>query len=118
MTEFTEAPASDAESAGIKPDFQARLKAVPVTDDVVAYTMACFLALTPRTSAQIAQAVERQVRDYFGGDKSWIASMAARDLKERNAQIRRDYQMGERIELLERRYELSKRRLFQIVSDK
>lgn len=118
MTEFTEASTPDAESAGIKPDVQARLNAVPVTEDVVAYMVGCWLAVAPRTSPQLAQAVERQVRDHFGGDKAWIASMAARDLKERNAKIRRDYQMGERIELLERRYELSKRRLFQIVSDK
>lgn len=102
-------------AATIKPDAQARLNAVPVTDDVVAYMLGCWLALAPRTSQAIVQAVERQVRDTFGGDEVWVSKGMAEQRKQRDEQIKRDYIAGERIELLMRRYELSKRRLFQIV---
>lgn len=98
-----------------KSDANARLALVPVTDDVVAYTLACVLALAPRTSATIAATVERQVRNTFGGDEVWIADGAAQLRAERDAKIKRDYLAGERTELLERRYQLSKRRILQIV---
>lgn len=119
MTESTQAPTPDAESAGIKPDVQARLNAVPVTEDVVAYMLGCWLAVAPRTSMAMVHAVEQQVRHTFGGDEVWIAKgqnkLLAQLRAERDERIRRDYLAGERLELLERRYELTKRRLFQIV---
>lgn len=117
MTEHTnlfDAPELE-QGSSLKPDAQARLNAVPVTDDVVAYTLGCLFALAPRTSQAIMKAVDRQVRDTFGGDEVFIAKGMAEQRKQRDAQIKRDYLAGERIELLMRRYELSKRRLFQIV---
>lgn len=105
----------DPPDTGPEPDAVARLALVPVTEDVVAYTLACVLALAPRTSAAIAAKVERQVRDTFGGDEVWIAAAAAQLRADRDARIRRDYLAGERTELLERRYGLKKRRILQIV---
>lgn len=115
MTDETE---QSTEPSRLKSDLKARLDAVPVSSDVVAYMLDCWLALAPRTSAAMLQAVERQVRENFGGDKAWIFGVYAQSLQERNAKIRQDHAKGERIELLMRRYELSKRRLFQIVSEK
>lgn len=112
MTTFT---TEAADQDPIKPEAQARLAAVPVSDDVVAYTLACWKALLPRTSAEVLGAVEHQVREVFGGDEVWIGKGMAQQRKARNEQIKRDYLNGERFDLLERRYELSKRRLFQIV---
>lgn len=109
MTENTPQPES------IKPDMAERLANVPMCDDVVSYTLACVLALAPRTSAALMHAVDRQVRDMFGDDEVWIAKGAVQLRRERDAKIKRDYLSGERMELLERRYELSRRRLFQII---
>lgn len=108
-------PASTPEAVGNRADVAQRLAAVPVTDDVVAYTLACILALAPRTSAAMVSTVERQVRDVFGGDEVWVASAAAQLRADRDQKIKRDYLAGERLELLERRYKLGKRRLLQIV---
>ena len=108
-------PVNTPDVAGNRADIAQRLAAVPVTDDVVAYTLACVLALAPRTSATMVSTVERQVRDVFGGDEVWVASAAAQLRADRDHKIRRDYLNGERLELLQRRYSLSKRRLLQIV---
>lgn len=108
-------PVLTSDAPQTRADAAQRLAAVPVTDDVVAYTLACLLALAPRTSAAMVQTVERQVRDVFGGDEVWVASAAAQLRADRDQKIRRDYLAGERLELLQRRYSLSKRRLLQIV---
>lgn len=115
MTEQTNQPILDAESTAIKADAQERLNAVPVTDDVVAYMLGCWLAVAPRTSVAVVKAVEQQVRHTFGGEEVWIAKGMAQQRLQRDEQIKRDYLAGERLETLERRYELTKRRLFQIV---
>lgn len=99
----------------IKQDALKRLAEVPVCDDILEYTLACVLALAPRTSAAIKAAVEAQVRETFGGDEVFIARGAAQQRRERDEQIKRDYLAGERLELLERRYKLSRRRIFQII---
>ena len=108
-------PVNTPEVAGSRAGITQRLAAVPVTDDVVAYTLACILALSPRTSAAMVSTVERQVRDVFGGDEVWVASAAAQLRADRDQKIKRDYLAGERLDLLQRRYRLSKRRLLQIV---
>lgn len=106
---------SAIDSGSTKVDTMQRLAAVPVTDDVVAYTLACVLALAPRTSTAMVTTVERQVRDIFGGYEVWVTRAAAQLRADRDQKIRRDYLAGERLELLQRRYSLSKRRLLQIV---
>lgn len=106
---------TDTPQPEIKPDALQRLAEVPVTDDIVQYTLACVMALAPRTSAALQAAVDCQVRDAFGGDEVWIADGAAQLRKERDNKIKRDYLAGERIELLERRYKLGRRRIFQII---
>lgn len=98
-----------------KHDALKRLAQVPVCDDIVEYTLACVLALAPRTSAAIKAAVESQVRETFGGDEVWISKGAAQQRQERDAQLKRDYLAGERVELLMRRYQLNRRRVFQII---
>jgi Mor family transcriptional regulator len=118
MTEATDTT-TESDQTTIKPELQSRLNAVPLADDVVDYMLACFQAVSARTSAAALQAVERQVREVFGNTEVWIAKgqnkLLAQLRAERDEKIRRDYLSGERLELLERRYALSKRRLFQIV---
>jgi hypothetical protein len=97
------------------------LEAVPVVDDVVEYTIACALALSPpelRADVRdlIAQHASVQVRRVFGGDRPYISRRLGEGTSQRNAAIKRDYwQRGEHIPLLERRYGLCKSRLWEII---
>lgn len=97
------------------------LQAVPVGEDVIEYTIACALALSPpeiraEVRAHIAQHASQQVRAVFGGDRMYISKRAGEGNSTRNAEIKRDYwQRGEHIPLLERRYGLGKTRLWEII---
>ncbi len=105
----------DTPPEGCKPDTIKRLEEVPVSEDIVEYTMACVLAMAPGTSAAILTAVERQVRKTFGGDEVFIAKGAAQLRKERDAQIKRDYMAGARVAQLMRRYKITRGRIYQII---
>lgn len=103
------------------PDPATALAAVPVTEDLVEYTIACALALSPpelraKIREHIAHHTSAQVRRVFGGDRIYISRRAGEGRSDRNAAIKRDYwQNGERIPLLERRYSLSARQLWYII---
>lgn len=98
---------------------QDSLDAIPHTDDVVEYALRCVLALAPGLTeaiqAQIKAAACHQVRDVFGGERVYITRRAGEGRSDRNAQIRRDYLAGERIPLLERRYSLSARQIWNVI---
>lgn len=97
------------------------LDAVPVIDDVIEYTIACALALSPpdiraEVRAHIARHASGQARRVFGGDRVYISRRLGEGTSERNAAIKRDYwQGGEHIPLLERRYGLSSSHLWRII---
>lgn len=97
-------------------DPAAALAQVPHTDDVVEYTLRCVLALAPELSAAVLEHADRQVRAVWSGDRPYIARRAGEGKSSRNAAIKRDHQAGERLKLLARRYELSERRILQIVA--
>jgi Mor family transcriptional regulator len=102
-------------------DPHAALSAVPVCEDVVEYTLRCALALAPQLSAAVRQSIQasasQQVRGVFGGDRAYISHRQGEGRYARNAQIRRDYKGGERIALLQRRYNLSAARIWQIIGE-
>jgi hypothetical protein len=101
-----------------------RLRAVQPCDDLLEYTMRCVLALAPQLEAEVLVAAERQVRDLFGGDRIYVGRRAGQGLNPReaarrdvrNAAIRRDFQAGERIALLTRRYGISTTQVWRIVN--
>lgn len=97
------------------------LDSVKHTDDVVEYTLRCVLAMAPQLSESIRQSiatdVSQQVRGVFGGERAYISRRPGEGRYARNAQIRRDYKAGERIPLLQRRYDLSPARLWQIINE-
>ena len=78
------------------------------------------LALSPEFRAALmlplAQ-IDREVRDHWGGDRAYIARRAGEGSSARNDAIRRDHQRGERTGLLCRRYQLSRQRIHQILSE-
>lgn len=87
------------------------------TDDVVEYTLRCVLALAPSLSEAVARTAEAHVREMFGGEEIWLSRKEFRlqDRIRRDEAIMRDYRAGERIGLLSRRYQLSERRILQII---
>lgn len=101
-------------------EVEAALAAVTITDDVVEYTIACALALSPpelraEIRQHIANHASQQVRRVFGRDRVYIAVRAGEGHSSRNEAIKRDYLAGEHIPLLERRYKLSRPRIWQIL---
>lgn len=85
------------------------------TDDFVDDVLRVIRALVPEMSTEQAHQAASAVRDRWGGDRPYIARRAGDGRSMRNDAIRRDYLRGERFELLERRYGLTRRRLIQIV---
>jgi Mor family transcriptional regulator len=116
MTAPTPAPSPTPTQAQIT----RTLSLVPVTEDVIEYTIACALALSPpeiraELRAHIALHASQQARRIFGGDRLYIGLKVGEGNSARNAQIKRDYLAGEHIPLLERRYKLSPAHLWRII---
>lgn len=103
------------------PDPLPTLGAIQHTDDVVEYTLNCVLAMAPGLSEAIRQHIKKatndHVRSLFGGERAYVSRRPGDGRFARNAQIRRDYKAGERIPLLQRRYNLSPARLWQIINE-
>lgn len=69
-----------------------------------------------KISEEIMDDVEKGIRADWGGDRYFVAKhKSGSDHSERNSRIMRDYLKGERLKLLERRYQLSSRRILQII---
>ena len=67
----------------------------------------------------VVEPVIDEVREDYGGDKAWVAQYSERvreRLNARNMQLYRDWQRGERIEYLARKYNISKKRVYAIIS--
>ena len=96
------------------------LAAVPVTEDVIEYTIACALALSPpelraELRTHIAQHASQQVRTVFGGDRMYISRRAGEGKSSRNEAIKRDYLGGAHIPYLERHYGLCARQIWRAI---
>ncbi|GGX01485.1 Mor transcription activator family protein [Undibacterium macrobrachii] len=69
-----------------------------------------------KITPEIVEEVEKSIRADWGGDRYFVAKhKSGGDHSERNSRIMRDYLKGERLKLLERRYQLSGRRILQII---
>lgn len=94
----------------------AALARVAHTDDVVEYTLRCVLALAPNLSEAIVQAADRRARDLFGRSTAYVAARAGEGRSARNDAIRAAYRAGERVPFLARRWQLSERMVWRIVT--
>lgn len=92
------------------------LRCVEPSDDVVEYTMRCIAAMTPRLEAGILEAAEQHVREQFGGERVYVGKRSGQGLVERNAEIRRLHQRGERVQFLARKFNLSRFRVHAILN--
>lgn len=84
-------------------------------DDFVQHVLEVVAGLIPGINPADLAAADAAVRERWGGDRPYIARRMGEGRSQRNDAIRRDYLAGERFELLERRYGLTRRRLMQIV---
>ena len=91
--------------------------AAPLSDDFVDDVLALLASLLPGVTPDHCAAASAAIRERWGGDRPYIARRAGEGRSGRNESIRRDYQRGERLALLERRYGLTQRRLLQIVKE-
>lgn len=87
-----------------------------IRDDIVADILDRLAGtLSPAVRADIEAAIRRD----WGGDRPYIAragESARAVISQRNAAIARDYHRGESIALVARRYGISRRRVYQVLS--
>jgi Mor family transcriptional regulator len=92
------------------------IKSNDLIADILSRISAACAANDEKFTPEIAEAVEKDIRSDWGGDRYFVAKHKnSGDHSERNSRIMRDYLNGERLKLLERRYKLSGRRILQII---
>ena len=84
-------------------------------DDFVDDVLATVRTLVPGLAPEVCAQASAAIRERWGGDRPYIARRAGEGRSGRNEAIRRDYQMGERLALLERRYSISQRHILRII---
>lgn len=114
MTIATARKPAPAKAQPAEPLFQGQsYHAAP--DDFVCDVLSLVLELAPGiTGAQAAQ-VDAALRERWGGDRPYIAKRQGEGRSDRNAAIRRDYQRGESIALLCRRYQVSRVTVWRVL---
>lgn len=83
--------------------------------DILARTFQACKKNDNKITPEIVEEVEKSVRADWGGDRYFVAKKMGGDNSERNGKILRDYTNGERIAFLSRRYNLTERRILQII---
>lgn len=88
-----------------------------MSNDIVADIFARVAAASAADplSADILRRLEKQIRHDWGGDRVYISRYGL-SRSQRIEDILRDWRNGERVDLLARRYEITERRVWQIVS--
>jgi Mor family transcriptional regulator len=91
------------------------VKHTDLISDILARVKSTFEGKQALTEDDL-ESIEKEVRADWGGDRYFVSkSKNGSDHSERNSRIMRDYLSGERLKLLERRYNLSQRRILQII---
>ncbi len=93
-----------------------------MAQDVVIETLDTLIALLQKNGGVLLPAhrgeAERIVRAAWGGERAYIGKLGESgqaEISARDRAIRRDFQRGTHVELLTRRYGLSKRRIWAIL---
>lgn len=69
----------------------------------------------PPTAKDLVAKVASEAREAWGGEKVFISKRPGEGRSERNQAILRDYQRGERLAFLERKYGVSQRHILRIL---
>lgn len=83
--------------------------------DIIEDMLSLVVSMAPGFTAELAKRADKQIRDKWAGDRPYIAKRSGEGSSQRNSQIKADYLKGERIALLERRYKISRARIWQII---
>ncbi len=94
----------------------AALAYAPDENDIVADMLAVVAEVWPGLPPEAMRRAEAQIRERWGGDRPYISRRPGAGRSARNEAIHRDHRAGERIPLLARRYELTERRIIQILA--
>lgn len=108
-------PAAHALSAA--PAAQAEF--TPREGDIIDDILRRVLEMAPSFSAAIAKKISQETRHDWNGDRPYISQDGGQEYKtQRDQRMLKDWQRGERIPLLVRRYGISERRVRQILFKK
>ena len=91
---------------------------VPADNDLIDDVLRRVIEMAPAFSAALAAQISKEVRREWAGESvrvCYIKSEARAYKSRRDEAIKRDWQRGERLPLLERRYGISERRIRQIL---
>lgn len=104
-------------TTAIAPLFHGQSTAQPGADadDFVSDVLAMVQQLAPAFTAEHAAKVDAALRERWGGDRPYIAKRPGEGRSDRNAAIRRDYQRGESIAFLCRRYNVSRVTVWRVL---
>ncbi len=100
------APLFNGQSTAIQP---------AVEDDFVCDVLALVQQIAGGITAEQAAQVDAALRERWGGDRPYIAKRHGEGRSDRNAAIRRDFQRGESVALLMRRYQLSRVTIWRVL---
>lgn len=65
---------------------------------------------------QLALQVEREIRQFWGGDKAWVSRRQARDdMEERNRRIQVAYVQGQRVAEIASTEQISERQVLRVI---
>ncbi len=94
---------------------QSTAQAPAIDDDFVCDVLCIVRHIADSITADQAAALDAAVRERWGGDRPYIAKRKGEGRSDRNAAIRRDYQRGESIPLLMRRYQLHRATIYRVL---
>jgi Mor family transcriptional regulator len=87
----------------------------PNENDIIDDILRRVIAMAPGFSEALAAQIDKEARAQWGGDRPYISLRRGDGRSTRNANIKRDYLAGERVPLLERRYGLSARQIWNVI---
>ena len=87
----------------------------PSENDIIDDILALVIQMAPGFSAALAHQIAAEAREKWGGDRPYVARKIGQGYSQRNQAIKRDYLAGAHLHLLERRYELKRSRLWEII---
>ena len=85
--------------------------------DIISDILSRVISMAPNFSLALAEQIDRETRKMWGGDRPYISTRKGAGSSSRNDRIKSDYQKGERVALLMRRYDLSASRIREILKD-
>jgi hypothetical protein len=97
--------------------FKKEMAKVPIKGNAYDYMLECVLAMAPELSANIKRLALIQTAKHFGKDYNYLPAYC-RDIEHRDAEMKMYFDKGAQINWLSRHYELSRTRVYEIVTGK